>query len=124
MKNTNKFSIVSILFVMVFAILIGILAFAGETKAEIVYSDNVGGGMRNVTYEYDPVVPNPRASIYSVNPNPIKVGSGAVTVTVVGDNFVNGAVVKVNNFDRSTTYGSKTRLTFELLATDTNRASD
>lgn len=120
MKNINKNKIVFALFITVFAM----FAFAGVVGAEVIASDSFGGGMKNVTYEYDPVIKNPRPAIFSVNPNPITAGSGGTTITIVGDNFVSGAVAKVNNSDRTTSYNSKTRLTVELFASDVSRVGD
>src|SRR3989344_7393130 len=122
MKKLNKNLIINVVFI---GFLITLAAFAGRASAEIVDSDRATDGrMRNVYYSFDAEIRNPRPAIYSLNPSPIKAGSGAVTVTIVGDNFVEGAVAKFNNFDRTTSFGSSTKLSMELLANDTSRTGD
>lgn len=67
---------------------------------------------------------NPRPAIYSINPNPIDVGSGSVVITVRGNDFVEGAVAKFGNYDRSTYFLDRTQLSVKLLSNDVARVGD
>ncbi len=64
------------------------------------------------------VQPNPVPSLTSLNPNSAVEGSPGFTLTVTGSNFVNGAVVRWNNADRSTTFDSATQLRATITAQD------
>ncbi|WP_284650856.1 T9SS sorting signal type C domain-containing protein [Flavobacterium terrisoli] len=62
-------------------------------------------------------------SITSLAPPSKVAGTGAFTLTVNGNNFVNGtSVVKWNGSNRSTTFVSTTQLTASILATDITTA--
>ena len=56
--------------------------------------------------------------ITSLNPSTAIVGTGIVTLQVTGSNFVAGAIVRVNNASRSTTFTDSQHLTAQLFATD------
>lgn len=76
------------------------------------------------TFESEIQISNPRPAAYSLNPNPVRFGSGEDYVTVHGNNFVYGAVVRINNSDRTTTFENSKKLSFLLLDSDTKRAGD
>jgi hypothetical protein len=62
--------------------------------------------------------PNPVPGLTSLNPTSVSPGSPAFTLTVIGNNFVNGSVIRWNNSDRATTYISATQLTATIPASD------
>ncbi len=61
-------------------------------------------------------VPAPTISL--LNPNLVPAGSAAFDLVVTGQNFVSGAVVRVNGVSRSTTFNSSTQLTARILSSD------
>lgn len=67
---------------------------------------------------------NTLPTIGSLNPSTVCQGSGGITVTLSGSNFVSGAVVQFNGADRFTTFVSPTEMRFALLSTDTTTAGD
>ena len=62
--------------------------------------------------------PNPVPGLTSFDPISVSPGSPAFTLTVIGNNFVNGSVIRWNNSDRATTYISATQLTATIPASD------
>jgi hypothetical protein len=60
----------------------------------------------------------PVPTISALGPNTAVAGDPALTLIVTGTNFVNGAVVRWNGADRTTTYVSSTRLQASIPATD------
>ncbi|HKQ76552.1 MAG TPA: IPT/TIG domain-containing protein [Blastocatellia bacterium] len=76
-----------------------------------------GGGASNaLTFNVQPppLVP----VITSLSPGFAIVGGQQFTLTVNGNNFVANSVVRLNNTDRATTFGSATQLTASIAATD------
>ena len=67
-----------------------------------------GGGLSNAV---DFFVYNPQPSIASITPNQALSDGPGFTLTVLGGNFINGAVVKLNGTPLSTTFIDGTRLT-------------
>ena len=67
---------------------------------------------------------NPRPAVYSLNPNPVRYGSGENYIIVHGTNFAYGAVARLNNSDRTTNFKNSTELNFLLLDSDTLRSGD
>lgn len=61
----------------------------------------------------------PLPLITSLNPSASIVGSGALTLSVTGIDFVQGATVYWNGISRVTTYVSSTQMTAAILAADT-----
>jgi uncharacterized protein (TIGR03437 family) len=61
---------------------------------------------------------NPLPALSSLSPNSASAGSPAFVLTVNGTNFVNGAVVRWNTSDRTTTFVSATQLTAQITAAD------
>ena len=62
--------------------------------------------------------PYPVPAITSLNPVSAFAGSSAFTLTVNGNNFVAGSIVRWNNSDRATTYVSGTQLRASIPASD------
>jgi len=62
------------------------------------------------------VVPQP--VITQLSPNVATVGSAGLTLVVNGSDFVQGAVVRWNGQDRTTTFNSDTRLSAQITAAD------
>jgi DNA-binding beta-propeller fold protein YncE len=61
---------------------------------------------------------NPVATLSSLNPASAPAGSPALTVSVLGENFIPGAVVRVNGSNRPTTYINPGELEVELSVAD------
>jgi uncharacterized protein (TIGR03437 family) len=95
----------------------GELAAPGSV-ALTVFNPAPGGGLSNALTFTITQPPNPVPSITSLNPAAAIAGSGALTLTVTGTNFVNGAVVRWNGADRATTFGSATQLTAAIPASN------
>ncbi|MEO8036966.1 MAG: IPT/TIG domain-containing protein, partial [Acidobacteriota bacterium] len=60
--------------------------------------------------------------LVSLSPPSTVAGAGALTLTVNGANFVNGAGVRVNSVSRPTTFIDSTRVTAQLTAADVQNA--
>jgi len=76
-----------------------------------------GGGTSNAV-SFPVSNSNPQPVISSINPNTGSAGSGGLTVTVTGSNFIPGSVVRFGGQDRATSFVSSTQLTAQLLAAD------
>ncbi len=61
---------------------------------------------------------NPVPAITSIAPTSVQAGGAQFMLTVNGNNFVNGAVVRVNGVDRTTSFGSANQLTATIPASD------
>ncbi len=61
---------------------------------------------------------NPSPTVSSLNPTNVNAGTGALTLTVNGSNFVSGATVNWAGSARTTTYVSGTKLTASLTSSD------
>ncbi|MBI1760082.1 MAG: hypothetical protein HYR56_01470 [Acidobacteria bacterium] len=77
-----------------------------------------GGGLSNAVGFSIGQPPNPAPTLANLNPISAIAGSGALTLTVNGANFVNGAVVRWNGTERATTFVSATQLRAALAAND------
>jgi hypothetical protein len=84
-----------------------------------VFNPTPGGGTSNAI---NLGVGNPAPTLASISPTSAITGSGAFTLTATGTNFVNGAVVRLNGADRSTTFVSATQLTAQITAADIQTA--
>ncbi len=100
-----------------------------QLSASITAADIAAAGTANVTvFNPTPVggtsgassftINNPVPTIASLNPSSVIAGNAAFTLTVIGSNFVNGAVVRWNGNARTTTFGSSTQLTAAITAAD------
>ena len=63
-------------------------------------------------------VTNPTPTVASVNPSSISAASGNLLLTIIGSNFVPGAVVLWNGAERSTTFVDASHLTVAIPASD------
>jgi hypothetical protein len=63
-------------------------------------------------------VTTPAPSLSSISPNSATAGSGALTLTLTGGNFLSSSVVRVNGANRTTTFVSGTQLTAAIPASD------
>ena len=61
---------------------------------------------------------NPVPTLTSISPSSATAGDAAFTLTVNGSSFVNGATVRWNGADRTTTFVSATQLTAAIPASD------
>ena len=61
---------------------------------------------------------NPTPSLASVSPSSVNAGSGNLTITVTGSNFVPGAVLAWNGAERATTFVDSSHLTVAIPASD------
>ena len=86
-----------------------------------VFNPAPGGGISNIlTFKVGAL--NPLPVISSLSPSTALRGASSYTLTVNGSNFVNGAIVKWNNDERTTTFVSSTRLTAIIPGTDLENA--
>lgn len=76
----------------------------------------IAGQIFTVTQEGVP--PNSRPVLTGLSPSEARVGGGAFALTVNGRDFVNGAVIRWNNSDRTTTFLSSTQVTALILPGD------
>ena len=93
------------------------IANAG-TAAVTVFNPTPGGGTSNSVDFTIGSGNNPVPAIGGLSPSSAVAGASAFTLTVNGTNFVNGAVVRWNGSDRTTSFGSATQLTASILAGD------
>ena len=100
------------------------LQAAGTAQVTVVSPAPGGGTSAARTFTIGNVTPpsNPVPAVSSLAPASAVAGGGAITLTVNGSNFVNGAVVRWNGLDRTTTFVSATRLTTAIGAGDTAAA--
>jgi uncharacterized protein (TIGR03437 family) len=85
--------------------------------AVTVFNPAPGGGASNAA-NFNVIAPNPVPAVTAINPNTAMEGSAAFTISVTGNNFVNGAVVRWDGGNRQTTFVSPTQLTAQILASD------
>ncbi|MBM4166181.1 MAG: T9SS type A sorting domain-containing protein [Ignavibacteria bacterium] len=65
---------------------------------------------------------NPVPSITTISPTNKNVGGSGFMLTVTGNNFVFGSVIRFNGSDRTTTYTSVTEISAPILASDLDSA--
>jgi hypothetical protein len=92
------------------------IATAGTANVT-VFNPAPGGGTSN-TAIFTIQASNPAPTISSISPATAVAGSDNFTLTITGTNFVNGAVVRWNGSDRTTTFVSSTQLTAAIPASD------
>jgi len=80
-----------------------------------VFNPAPGGGTSNAQAI---TINNPVPAMSNLNPSSRKAGGAAFTLTVTGNGFVNGSVVRWNGSGRPTTFVSSTRLTAAIPASD------
>lgn len=92
------------------------IATAGSAQIT-VFNPSPGGGQSNAL-GLTIIAPNPVPAITGLSPNTVPMGGGGFLLTINGANFVNGAMVRLNDGDRQTNFISPTQLTAQILATD------
>jgi hypothetical protein len=90
------------------------LATAGSFPVTVVNSAP-GGGTSNAL---NLTVNNPTPVVNALSPASAIAGEGAFTLTISGTNVVDGAVVRVNGSDRTTSFINATQLTAQITAAD------
>ena len=80
------------------------------------------GGEDSSSPSTPPVQQNPVPSLSSLSPISIPEGSKPFTLTVMGNNFISGSVVKWNGSNRTTNYVSSIQLTASILPEDISGA--
>lgn len=91
---------------------------AAGTAAITVFNPAPGGGTSGNVNLTITQAPNPVPVLNSLSPNVAAAGGGQFTLTVNGSNFVNGASVRWNGNERTTTFVSSTQLTAQIPASD------
>jgi hypothetical protein len=81
--------------------------------------NNPGVGASNAV---NLTVNNPVPSLSSISPTPKNAGEAAFTLTVNGSGFVNGAIVRFNGNNRTTSFVGGTQLTAQITAADISAA--
>jgi uncharacterized protein (TIGR03437 family) len=89
---------------------------SGIRSGTLTIASNQVGGSLTVNLVGNGLAPVPVLS--SLSPNNVPTGSGAVTLTVQGSNFIANSVVQWNGSARPTTFVSSTQLTAAIPATD------
>src|SRR5262245_4836515 len=87
------------------------------TASITAFNPAPGGGTSNAL-NFTIAQPPPAPTITSLNPGFALVGGQQFTLAVNGANFAANSVVRLNNNDRATTFGSATQLTAVIAATD------
>src|SRR5258706_6526817 len=64
---------------------------------------------------------NPTPGLVSASPSSVAAGSGNLTVTIVGSNFVPGAILTWNTSERTTTFVDSSHLTAAIPASDVSK---
>ena len=90
------------------------IATAGTANVTVVNPAPGGGTSNTATF----TINNPVPVISSLDPSWKVPGTAAFTLTVNGSNFVDGAQVKWNGFNRTTIVVNATQLTAAILAAD------
>ncbi|MFN3372915.1 MAG: IPT/TIG domain-containing protein [Chloroflexus sp.] len=93
------------------------LATAGTASVTVFTPGPGGGETSGLTFTIQSSNPSPTIpTITSVSPDSITVGTTDITLTINGNNFENGAVVRWNGTALATTFVSATQLTATLPA--------
>ena len=93
------------------------IASAG-TASVTVFNPAPGGGTSNAQTFTINAVANPVPATTGLSPASASPGGAAFTLTVNGNNFINGSVVQWNGVGRTTTYVSSIQLTAAITAAD------
>jgi hypothetical protein len=95
------------------------LGQAGQGALNVVNSEGGGWTSNTLNLTITPGTTSP-PTLTAISPVSAVAGSGPVTLTATGANFVSTSVVQVNGANRSTTFVSGTQLTATLTASDTS----
>jgi subtilisin family serine protease len=91
---------------------------AVSTLPVTVFTPGPGGGPSNPSFFAVVIADNPVPVATSISPTTMPVGSPQFTLTLHGSNFVNGATVRWNGNDRSTTFVNSSQVTAIINASD------
>lgn len=91
------------------------VASVGIVSISVTTLSPGGGASSNLSL----TIKYPLPAIESLSPSGVVIGSGPMTPTVNGSNFVQGSTVYWNNIRCVTTFVSSTQLTASILAADT-----
>ena len=80
-----------------------------------VFNPGPGGG---TSAPVSLVVNNPTPAVISLSPASVLSGSAAMSLTVDGQGFVNGSIVRIGGADRPTTFVTSTQLSVQLASAD------
>jgi hypothetical protein len=95
------------------------LATAGSATVKVLNPTPGGGDSANaLTFMITPPGQNPQPSIDYITPQSVAAEVTEFTLTVVGANFVQGAVVRYNGVNRPTTFVDSSHLTAQIGATE------
>ena len=92
------------------------IASVGTAQVTVVNPSPGGGTSSAIAFTIDPVVPVPM--IMGLEPPKVLAGSPGFDLVVSGSGFVQGATVRWNGADRSTTFVSATRVKAAIAAAD------
>src|SRR5579871_3209537 len=92
------------------------IATAGTAQVTVVNPSPGGGASSSVSFTI--TAANPVPTINSLSPASATAGTAAFTLTVNGSGFVNGAVVRWNGSNRTTTFVSATQLQAAIATAD------
>jgi len=90
------------------------IAAAGTFNVNVTNPAPGGGTSNTVSF----AVNNPVPTVTALSPTGATAGSGALTLTVNGTNFISGSVVNLGGSPRVTTFVNATQLTAAILAAD------
>src|SRR5439155_8681705 len=92
---------------------------SGANVLTVTARDAAGNmGSDTLTVTYSPPASNPVPTTTGLSPATAPAGGPGFTLTVNGSNFVNGAMVRWNGANRTTTFVSATQLTATIGAAD------
>lgn len=111
-KTQNNIIIYTLIILAV--LLLGVISLPANASAQ---SDN---GYELRVKLADTVEENVTPTIFSLNPNPVILGSGTKEVTIHGEGFARGSVAKLDGSDRTTTFINSNTLRFDLVNRDTS----
>jgi len=101
---------------------LGITVSPAETNAYTTKYDRLIN--RDSSYNREETFYVERPIIHSLSPNPIVWGSSTKSITIYGENFVYGAVARLNGSDRTTTFLGENTLEFQLVNNDASFLGD
>lgn len=93
------------------------LTSAGNSQVR-VFNPSPGGGTSSALTFTISAPANPVPVLSFLTPNSAMAGSGAITLTVRGSSFANGAVIQWNGVSKVTTFISSTEVRGSILASD------
>ncbi|MFM8395041.1 MAG: hypothetical protein ACKOB4_14065, partial [Acidobacteriota bacterium] len=92
------------------------LAAAGAVSVTV--TNPAPGGGASAASSFTVTAPNPLPQLTSLTPSTVVQGGAAFTLTINGTGFVNGAIVRWDAQNRTTSFVSSTQLTAQIMAGD------